>query len=92
MAINAALEAAAADKTAQVPLHIRNAPTSLMKDLGYSDGYKYAHEFPGHFVDQEFMPKELEGKVFYEPQPNRHEDSLKTYLSSCWPKYYGKEE
>lgn len=92
MAINAALEAAAADKTAQVPLHIRNAPTSLMKDLGYSDGYKYAHEFPGHFVDQEFMPKELEGKVFYEPQPNRHEDSLKTYLSSCWPKYYGKEK
>lgn len=92
MAIDAALEAAAADKTAQVPLHIRNAPTSLMKDLGYSDGYKYAHEFPGHFVDQEFMPKELEGKVFYEPQPNRHEDSLKTYLSSCWPKYYGKEK
>lgn len=92
MAINAALEAAAADKTAQVPLHIRNAPTSLMKDLGYSDGYKYAHEFPGHFVDQEFMPKELECKVFYEPQPNRHEDSLKAYLSSCWPKYYGKEK
>lgn len=92
MAINAALEAAAADKTAQVPLHIRNAPTSLMKDLGYSDGYKYAHEFPGHFVDQEFMPKELEGKVFYEPQPNRHEDSLKSYLSTCWPKYYGKEK
>lgn len=92
MAIDAALEVAAADKTAQVPLHIRNAPTSLMKDLGYSDGYKYAHEFPGHFVDQEFMPQGLEGKVFYEPQPNRHEDSLRTYLSSCWPKYYGKEK
>lgn len=92
MAIDSALAAAAADKTAQVPLHIRNAPTSLMKDLGYSDGYKYAHEFPGHFVDQEFMPEGLEGRVFYEPQPNRHEDSIKTYLSSCWPKYYGKEK
>ena len=90
MAIAAALEAAAADKSAPVPLHLRNAPTKLMADLGYADGYKYAHDFPGHFVDQEFLPDSLRGTVFYEPQPNRHEDALKAYLQACWPKYYSK--
>ena len=90
MAIGAALEAASKDKTAAVPLHLRNAPTSLMAELGYSDGYKYAHDFPGHFVDQEFLPKGLEGTVFYEPQPNKHEDALRRYLEQCWPKYYKK--
>lgn len=92
MAIGAALEAAAQDKTAAVPLHLRNAPTKLMSDLGYSDGYRYAHDFPGHFVDQEFMPKGFEGKVFYEPQTNRHEDNLKAYLQACWPKYYSVKD
>ena len=90
MAINSALEAARSNTLAAVPLYLRNAPTKLMSDLGYSDGYKYAHDYPGHFVDQEFMPREFAGKVFYEPQPNRHEDSLKAYLLSCWPKYYSK--
>ena len=90
MAIGAALEAAASDKTAAVPLHLRNAPTKLMEELGYADGYKYAHDFPGHFVDQEFMPDAFRGRVFYEPQPNKHEDSLKAYLQACWPKYYTK--
>ena len=91
MAIGAALEAAASDKTAAVPLHLRNAPTKLMEELGYADGYKYAHDFPGHFVDQEFMPDAFRGRVFYEPQPNKHEDSLKAYLQACWPKYYVKK-
>ena len=91
MAIAGALEAAASDKTAAVPLHLRNAPTKLMEELGYSDGYRYAHDFPGNFVDQEFMPKAFEGKVFYEPQSNKHEDTLKAYLLRCWPKYYNKE-
>ncbi len=90
MAINSALEAAKSNPIAAVPLYLRNAPTKLMADLGYSDGYKYAHDFPGHFVDQEFLPREFEGKVFYEPQPNRHEDGLRAYLLSCWPKYYSK--
>ncbi len=90
MAINSALEAASKDNTAAVPLYLRNAPTKLMEDLGYADGYKYAHDFPGHFADLEFMPKGLEGTVFYEPQPNKHEDNLKAYLQSCWPKYYTK--
>ena len=90
MAISAALEAAASDKTAAVPLHLRNAPTKLMEELGYADGYKYAHDFPGHFVDQEFLPDAFRGRVFYEPQPNKHEDALKAYLEACWPKYYTK--
>ena len=73
-----------------VPLPIRNAPTQLMKDLKYSDGYKYAHDYPGHFTDMEFMPEALRGKVFYEPAQNRHEDVLRAYLEQCWPKYYPK--
>ena len=90
MALEEALQVAKDDKTRAVPLHLRNAPTKLMEDLGYSDGYKYAHDYPGHFVDQEFMPAGLEGHVFYHPAPNKHEDVLKTYLQMCWPKYYSK--
>ena len=92
MAINAALAEVSKDQTAAVPLYLRNAPTSLMKELGYGENYKYAHDFPGHFVDQEFMPKGLEGKVFYEPSDNRHENNLKAYLQACWPKYYPKKD
>jgi putative ATPase len=91
MALEEALQVAKDDKTKAVPLHLRNAPTKLMADLGYSDGYKYAHDFPGHFVDQEFMPSGLEGRVFYNPAPNKHEDALKAYLQACWPKYYPKK-
>ena len=90
MALEEALQVAKEDKTRSVPLHLRNAPTALMAELGYSDGYKYAHDYPGHFVDQEFMPAGLEGRVFYHPAPNKHEDVLKAYLMSCWPKYYSK--
>lgn len=90
MAINNALEAAKQTQDAGVPLYLRNAPTKLMEELGYGDGYKYAHDFPGHFTDLEFMPTQLQGTVFYQPQPNRHEDTLNAYLSSCWPKYYKK--
>ena len=90
MAMEKAMAAAKEYKTAAVPLHLRNAPTKLMEDLGYSDGYKYAHDYPGNFVDQEFLPKGMEGTVFYEPQHNAHEDKLKAYLEACWPKYYKK--
>ena len=91
LAINEALEVASKTRSEAVPLPIRNAPTALMKELGYSDGYKYSHDYPGHFVDQEFMPEGLRGRVFYEPAPNRHEDVMKSYLESCWPKYYNKK-
>lgn len=90
LAIDKALAAAKEDTTAPVPLYLRNAPTKLMEELGYSDGYRYAHDYPGHFVDLEFLPEKLSGTRFYEPQPNRHEDTLKAYLLSCWPKYYSK--
>ena len=73
-----------------VPLPIRNAPTKLMEELGYSDGYKYAHDFPGHFADMEFLPEQIKGTVFYQPQQNKHEDVLRAYLEACWPKYYPK--
>ncbi len=71
-----------------VPLPIRNAPTALMEELGYSDGYKYAHDYPGNFVDMEFLPDALKGTVFYHPQSNKHENALRAYLEACWPKYY----
>ena len=90
LAIDKALAAAKADQTAAVPLYLRNAPTKLMEDLGYADGYKYAHDYPGHFTDLEFLPEKLSGTVFYEPQPNAQEDRLKAYLDGCWPKYYKK--
>ncbi len=91
LAIDSAMQLASQTKGASVPLYLRNAPTSLMKDLGYADGYRYAHDYPGHFAPLEFMPEGLEGKVLYEPQENRHENSLKAYLLSCWPKYYTKK-
>ena len=92
MAIEKALAEVRNSGNLPIPLPIRNAPTQLMKELGYSDGYKYAHDYPGHFADMEFLPDALRGHVFYEPQPNRHENTLRAYLEACWPKYYKKEE
>ena len=92
MAIEKALAEVKSSGNQPVPLPIRNAPTQLMKDLKYSDGYKYAHDYPGHFVDMEFMPEALQGKVFYEPAPNKHENALRAYFEACWPKYYSKEK
>lgn len=90
LAIDKALEAAHKDSSAPVPLYLRNAPTKLMADLSYSDGYKYAHDYQGHFADQEYLPESVSGTVFYEPQTNRHEDAFRAYLENCWPKYYKK--
>ena len=91
MAIEKALAAVKESGNLPVPLPIRNAPTQLMKDLHYSDGYRYAHDYPGHFADMEFLPDALSGTVFYEPQQNRHEDVMRAYLEACWPKYYPKK-
>ena len=89
-AINEALAMAKETQMASVPLYLRNAPTQLMAELGYSDGYKYAHDYPGHFADLEFMPEELRGHKFYEPAENKQEDALRARLENLWPKYYGK--
>ena len=88
-AINKALAMVEHDTTNRpVPLHLRNAPTKLMEELGYADGYRYAHDYPGHFTDLEFMPSDLAGRKFYEPADNKHEDGLRSRLENLWPKYY----
>ena len=89
-AINEAMAVAKETQMESVPLYLRNAPTKLMEELGYSDGYKYAHDYPGHFADLEFMPAGLAGKKFYEPADNRQEDTLRSRLENLWPKYYQK--
>lgn len=90
LAIDEALAMAKDTQTAAVPLYLRNAPTKLMEELGYKDGYKYAHDYPGHFADLEFMPAELAGHKFYEPAENKQEDLLRSRLENLWPKYYKK--
>ena len=90
LAIDEALAMAKDTQTAAVPLYLRNAPTKLMEELGYKDGYKYAHDYPGHFADLEFMPAELAGHKFYEPAENKQEDVLRSRLENLWPKYYKK--
>ena len=87
MAINQALEIAKQTTDAPVPLDLRNAPTKLMEELGYADGYKYAHDYPGHFADLEFMPDKLKEHKFYEPADNKQEDGLRARLCLLWPKY-----
>ena len=87
-AINEAMAVAKETQTASVPLYLRNAPTKLMSEMGYGDGYKYAHDYPGHFADLEFMPQELAGRKFYEPDDNKQEEGLRARLQSLWPKYY----
>ena len=89
-AINEAMAVARETQMESVPLYLRNAPTKLMAELGYSDGYKYAHDYPGHFADLEFMPEGLAGRKFYEPADNRQEETLRARLEGLWPKYYQK--
>lgn len=88
LAINKAFELAEKTQTASVPLYLRNAPTKLMEELGYADGYKYAHDYPGHFADLEFMPGGLSGTRLYDPADNKKEAELSARLSALWPKYY----
>lgn len=90
LAINKAFELAEKTQTASVPLYLRNAPTKLMEELGYADGYKYAHDYPGHFADLEFMPGGLSGTRLYDPADNKKEAELSARLSALWPKYYKK--
>ena len=71
-----------------VPLNIRNAPTSLMKELGYGKEYKYAHSFAGHFAEEEFLPEEIKGKTFYEPADNPRESEIRSTLLKFWKERY----
>jgi putative ATPase len=72
-----------------VPLSVRNAPTKLMKNLGYGKDYKYAHSYEGNFIAAEFLPDEIKGTKFYEPGNNNREDELRKYLRSLWKEKYG---
>ncbi len=88
MAIDEALAEARNSGDLAVPLHIRNAPTKLMKDLGYGKEYKYAHSFKGNFTDLEFLPEGIKGKKFYEPGDNPRENEIRTRLKNLWGKKY----
>ena len=72
-----------------VPLHLRNAPTKLMKNIGYSHGYKYAHDYEGNFVDLEFLPDAIKGSKFYEPGNNARENETRKLLQWRWKTKYG---
>lgn len=86
-AIGNALEMVRRTGDLSVPLHIRNAPTKLMKDIGYGADYKYAHDYQGNFVDQEFLPNEIKGTKFYEPGDNPKERETRKFLVDRWKKY-----
>ncbi len=88
LAIDAALAAVEQTGNLPVPLHIRNAPTKLMKELDYGKNYKYAHDYPGHFVKQQFLPDKMEGKIFWNPADNQSEAKLKALQESRWGKKY----
>jgi putative ATPase len=88
MAIESALSAVHEHGDLPVPLHLRNAPTRLMKDLGYHKGYKYAHEFEGNFIADNYLPEEISGTVFYEPGSNPREDEIRRQLAARWHEIY----
>lgn len=71
-----------------VPLHLRNAPTRLMKDLGYHKGYKYAHDFEGSFIADNYLPEEISGMIFYDPGKNPREEEIRKQLVTRWQKIY----
>ena len=88
LAIDAALAEVKKSGMLPVPLHLRNAPTNLMKELNYGDGYKYSHDYPGHFVKQEFLPKEISNESFWKAAENTREDDTKRYMQSLWKDKY----
>ena len=82
--INEALSLVRNTGNLPVPLHLRNAPTKLMAELGYADGYKYSHDYPGHFVRQQFMPDELESHRIWHAQHSPAEEKLYNNMVNCW--------
>lgn len=89
MAINKAQDLVARTGDLPVPLPIRNAPTGLMKKMDYGKGYQYAHSYPGHFVEQEFLPDNVAGTKLYDPADNVAEAKIRDYLRNCWKEKYG---
>lgn len=88
LAIDEALDLVRRTGDLPVPLNIRNAPTKLMKDLGYGKDYKYAHSFEGNFTKEDFLPEEIKGKVIYHPQENAREKEISAMLKKWWKDLY----
>jgi len=89
MAINDAQALVEKHGDLPVPLHLRNAPTKMMKQMDYGKEYKYAHNFEGNFVDQEYLPERLQGNKLYNPGNNARENELRTFLQKKWKNKYG---
>ncbi|NEN23187.1 replication-associated recombination protein A [Cryomorpha ignava] len=87
-AINKAMALAKDKGNLAVPMHLRNAPTKLMRDLGYGDNYKYSHGYEGNFKAQEYLPTEITGEKFYEPGGNARENEIRTRLKNWWKDKY----
>lgn len=87
-AINSAMDYVKQNGAESIPLHLRNAPSELMKNLNYGKGYKYAHDFPGNFIAQEFMPDGLKGVSFYTPSNNSKENELGNKIKTWWGEKY----
>ena len=87
-AINAALAKVKDTGNLPVPLHLRNAPTKLMKEMGYGSGYQYAHDFLNQFAPQEFLPDQIQGSKFYEPGGNPKEENIRNFLKNRWKDKY----
>jgi putative ATPase len=92
MAIESALEKVRESGDLPVPLHIRNAPTRLMKNLGYGKDYKYAHSFEGNFAEDNFLPEEIKGSRFFEPGANPKEEEIRKRLARLWKDFYDYRE
>lgn len=88
LAIDKALEMVRMKGNLPVPLAIRNAPTGLMKDIGYGEGYKYAHDFENNFAEMEFLPSDISGSVFYNPGKNTRENEIRNHLKNIWKNKY----
>ena len=88
-AIKTAKQLANAEGNLSVPMHLRNAPTKLMKEMGYGEDYKYSHSYEGNFIDQEFLPEEISGTRLYEPGINTAETKIHHDLIKKWSKRYG---
>ena len=88
-AINKAQQVVKQTGDLSVPIHLRNAPTILMKELGYGKDYQYAHDYESNFAFQDYLPDELQGETFYEPSDNPRENALRDYLKKLWGDRYG---
>ena len=84
LGINAAIARVRETGNLPVPLHIRNAPTQLMAELGYHDGYKYPHDYPGHFTSQQYLPTEIQNERFWHAQHSPNEEKLYNWMVTCW--------